>query len=71
MPTIERMTPFTAYRVKLSCGHTLERTKQQVAEDQLFIGKQVACEECAANELHSQIEAGYNKLATGWIGNKR
>ena len=64
MSTIERITPYgRSYLIKLDCGHTIRRTREEVKAQQLYIEKQIGCEECRAG-----IERGYDKLASGWIG---
>jgi hypothetical protein len=66
-PTITRMNRFSRYSVKLSCGHTFEATPSEVADKQLFIGKAVECKPCQ----DAATEAGYDRLAGGWIGEKK
>jgi hypothetical protein len=50
-PHIERMLRFTGYRVNLSCGHSFECSAEDVARDQLFIGKSVQCGKCLEGEI--------------------
>jgi hypothetical protein len=50
MSTIIRMTRFGRnYSILLDCGHTIERTQNEVKVQQLFIEKRIGCQEC---ELH-------------------
>jgi hypothetical protein len=46
---IERITRWTPqhYGVKLTCGHYRTVTPAELDQEQLFIGKPVACQECA------------------------
>lgn len=49
MSTIERMTRYgRLYRIKLDCGHVIERTPEEVKAQQLYIEKQIGCAACAA-----------------------
>lgn len=34
------------FKVKLDCGHSFECSARVVDDEQLFIGKRVACKEC-------------------------
>jgi hypothetical protein len=66
MSTIIRMTPYgRSYLIKLDCGHALQRSREEVKAQQLYVEKRIGCAECA------EIERGYDKLATGWIGGLR
>jgi hypothetical protein len=50
--TIERITRWTGkhYGVKLACGHYRMVTATELNQEQLFIGKPVACQECGTTE---------------------
>jgi hypothetical protein len=51
MTTILRMSKFgRGYTVALECGHKLHATAEDARRDQLFIGKMVACKDCATRE---------------------
>jgi len=44
---ITSMLRFAAeFKVKLDCGHSFECSARVVDDEQLFIGKRVACKEC-------------------------
>lgn len=50
MSTIVRMTRYgTVYRILLDCDHVLERTRDEVKQQQLYIDKRIGCERCEQN----------------------
>jgi hypothetical protein len=55
MSTIIRMTRFgRVSRVRLDCGHVIERTPQEVKDQQLYIEKRIGCEQCAKETPNEQ-----------------
>ena len=50
---IESITQFgSRYHVRLRCGHSFEVSKQQLDEQQLYIGKRYDCGQC--DEIQDQ-----------------
>jgi hypothetical protein len=41
-------------RVRLDCGHVIERTPQEVKDQQLYIEKRIGCEQCAKETPNEQ-----------------
>ena len=47
MSAIVRMTRFgRIYRILLDCGHTMERSQEEVKVQQLYIDKRIGCRRC-------------------------
>jgi hypothetical protein len=49
---IIRMTRFgRIWRILLDCGHTMERTLDEVKVQQLYIDKRIGCRDCERERL--------------------
>ena len=47
MSTIVRMTRYgRIWKIVLDCDHTMERTQDEVKQQQLYVDKRIGCERC-------------------------
>ncbi len=57
------MTKFgRTYRIALDCGHTTECAYAEVKERQLFIGKQIDCDQCPGTEGEKPNDRSHETL---------
>lgn len=65
MTVIIRMNRFgRIWRIQLECGHTIERTPQEVKDQQLYIDKRIGCEQCAQAAAEMEEEEGPGECLT-------